>query len=58
MCYVNVYTGYKYTVLSGVNVYTGHQYTLLIGMCVLRECLYCYKYTVLSGVLYECLYWL
>ena len=33
-----------------VNVYTGHQYTLLIGMCVLRECLYCYKYTVLSGV--------
>ena len=37
---MNVYTGYKYTVLSGVNVYTGHQYTLLIGMCVLRECLY------------------
>ena len=43
MCYVNVYTGYKYTVLSGVcyvNVYTGHQYTVLSGMCVLCECLY------------------
>ena len=43
VCYVNVYIGYKYTLLSGVcyvNVYTG------------------YKYTVLSGVLCECLYWL
>ena len=52
VCYVNVYTGYKYTVLSGVNVYTGYKYTVLSGVNVYTG----YKYTVLSGVLCECLY--